>query len=200
MRDRAVRPKAIYTTRDGLAGDDVHPVRGFSRHLGWQTDADFFGPDKMGTSHGYLPPVLRRRRPSPFNRTTAFGEDHSGNVWIGFQNGGLARYRDGRFRLFTHADGAPFGGIGALYLDTNSRLWVASARPGLTRSRPGRRSTAFVPYTTALGLSADAGDALPGITWAACIWGWVRATSIVSIQRPAESDITPRQTGWPAPR
>ena len=154
-----VRPKAIHTTRDGLAGDDVFTLFEDSR-------GDIWIGRRMPTSS-----VLTRWERAtgifhrysdadglpPFNRTTAFAEDHSGNVWIGFQNGGLARYRNGRFRLFTEADGAPAGGIGALYVDINRRLWVASARPGLTRiDDPAADRPRFVPYTAAQGLSADA--------------------------------------------
>ena len=154
-----VRPKAVHTTRDGLAGDDVFAL--FEDVAGdmWigrrmPTSSVLTRWERAtGTFHRYtdvdgLP---------PFSRTTAFAEDHSGNVWIGFQNGGLARYRNGRFMLFTHADGAPAAGIGALYVDHDHRLWVGSARPGLTRiddlatDRPR-----FVPYTTAQGLSDDA--------------------------------------------
>jgi signal transduction histidine kinase/ligand-binding sensor domain-containing protein len=154
-----VRPKAVHTTRDGLAGDDVFALFEDSRGDMWigrrmPTSSVLTRWDRStGTFHRYtdvdgLP---------PFSRTTAFAEDHSGNVWIGFQNGGLARYRNGRFRLFTHEDGAPAAGIGALYVDHGHRLWVGSARPGLTRiddlaaDRPR-----FVPYTTVQGLSDDA--------------------------------------------
>ncbi len=154
-----VRPKAVHTTRDGLAGDDVFALFEDSRGDMWigrrmPTSSVLTRWERAtGTFHRYtdvdgLP---------PFSRTTAFAEDHSGNVWIGFQNGGLARYRNGRFMLFTHADGAPAAGIGALYVDHDHRLWVGSARPGLTRiddlatDRPR-----FVPYTTAQGLSDDA--------------------------------------------
>ena len=154
-----VRPKAIYTTRDGLAGDDVFALFEDARGDIWigrrmPTSSVLTRWERAtGTFHRYsdadgLP---------PFNRTTAFAEDHSGNVWIGFQNGGLARYRNGRFMLFTHADGAPAAGIGALYLDHDHRLWVGSARPGLMRiADPGADRPRFVPYTIAHGLSGDA--------------------------------------------
>ena len=35
----------------------------------------------------------------PFTTALVFTEDASGAVWIGFREGGLARYRDGRFTL-----------------------------------------------------------------------------------------------------
>ncbi len=130
-----VRPRAIYTTRDGLAGDDVSRLFEDSR-------GDIWIGRRLPTSIV----VTRWERATStfhryseadglpaFNRTTAFVEDPSGNVWIGFQNGGLARYRHGRFTLFTRADGTPARGTGALYLDAQKRLWVGSAGPALTR-------------------------------------------------------------------
>ncbi len=80
----------------------------------------------------HLPSLLRRRTACP----PSAGQPHlariaSGNVWIGFWNGGLARYRNGRFTLFTTADGAPAGAITSLYLD--------AGRPTLGLLRPGRR-------------------------------------------------------------
>jgi ligand-binding sensor domain-containing protein/two-component sensor histidine kinase len=156
---RRVQPKAIYTTRDGLAGDDVFRLFEDSRGdiwIGRRTPTSFVltrWERANGTFHRYsdadnLP---------GFNRTTAFAEDHSGNVWIGFWNGGLARYRSGRFTLLTPADGAPGGGIGWLHVDRRGRLWIASARPGLSRiDSPAADRPRVVPYTTLNGLSGDA--------------------------------------------
>ena len=153
-----VRPKAVHTTRDGLAGDDVFTLfEDFEAISGLVEDADLFGPDEVGAGHGDLSPVTDVDGLPPFNRTPAFAEDHAGNVWIGFQNGGLARYRNGRFMLFTHADGAPAAGISALYLDHARRLWVGSVRPGLTRIEdPAADRPRFIPYPIAHGLSDDA--------------------------------------------
>jgi ligand-binding sensor domain-containing protein len=43
----------------------------------------------------------------PSSPPTAYSEDAVGNLWLGLYEGGLARYRDGRFRLFTQSDGLP---------------------------------------------------------------------------------------------
>jgi ligand-binding sensor domain-containing protein/signal transduction histidine kinase len=154
-----VRHKAIYTTRDGLAGDDVFRLFEDSRGdiwIGRRTPTSFVmtrWERATSTFHRYsdadgLP---------AFNRILVFAEDHSGNVWIGFQNGGLARYRNGRFRLFTPADGAPQGGIGGLYVDGQGRLWVGSRRPALSRvDAPAVDRPRFVSYSAAQGLAAGA--------------------------------------------
>ena len=152
-----VRPKAIYTTRDGLAGDDIFTMFEDSRGDLWIGRRD-------PTSH-----VLTRWDRSTetfhrysdddglpaFNRTLVFTEDSAGNIWIGFWTGGVARYRGGRFTLFTAADGWPAGAIAALYVDSRGRLWVGSSEGGLARvDDPTADRPQLIYYTTANGLSS----------------------------------------------
>ena len=155
---KGARPKAIYTTRDGLAGDDVFNLFEDSRTDIWisrRTPTSLVmtrWERASGRFHRYgdadgLP---------AFNRATAFAEDRAGNVWIGFQNAGLARYQKGRFMLFTAADGAPSGGIGTLYVDGRRRLWVGATRPGLSRiDDETSERPRFVAYSSAHGLSGE---------------------------------------------
>ena len=143
------RPKAIYTTRDGLAGDDVFRLFEDSRGdiwIGRRTPTSFVATrwDRAtGSFHRYsdtdgLP---------AFNRISSFAEDRAGNVWMGFWNGGLARYHDGRFEMFTEADGAPHRAISDLHVDAAGRLWIGSAQPALTLvETPGAERPRFTRY------------------------------------------------------
>jgi signal transduction histidine kinase/ligand-binding sensor domain-containing protein len=89
------------------------------------------------------------------NLPRSFGEDRSRNVWIGY-NKGLARYSNGRFRLFTVDDGLPPGAIMNILLDQSGRLWLASALSGLVRiDDPSAEHPEFVNYTTSEGLSSN---------------------------------------------
>jgi signal transduction histidine kinase len=91
----------------------------------------------------------------PFSLPTAYREDEAGNLWLGFYDGGLARYRDGRFQLFSPSDGVPAGLIRTLYLDQAGRLWVASDAGGIAHlDNPQLDSPRFIPYTIADGLSS----------------------------------------------
>ena len=157
------QPKAIYTTRNGLAADVIlrlfedshgdvwigsagHGVRpnGLSR---WERGADVF--------HHY---DEKNSLPS-FDRfyVSSFAEDRTGNVWIGFSgDGGLVRYRDGRFTQFTSSDGLPSGQIRNMLVDEAGRLWLATSRGGLSRiDHPAAEHPAFITYTTANGLSSN---------------------------------------------
>ncbi len=152
-------PKAIYTTRDGLIADDVFRLFEDSRGdiwiaswslvksgiVRWERATDTFC--RYSEADGLPPPPWAAE---------AFCEDRSGRLWIGIGGEALARYRDGRFTLFTAADGLPTGTIRALYLDHAGRLWIATGEGGLSRiDDPNADRPRFVTFTTAEGLSSN---------------------------------------------
>jgi signal transduction histidine kinase len=97
---------------------------------------------------------------------TAFAEDRSGQLWMGFYNGGLARFCNDRFTHLSEADGVPAGQIKALHLDDSGRLWIASNRGGLGRiDDPGEARPRLVVYTTAEGLSNNSVRCLTEDKW-----------------------------------
>jgi signal transduction histidine kinase len=59
-------------------------------------------------------------------------EDRDGNVWIGSQ-GGLIRFRDGRFEVFTRRDGLPDEDVMALFEDREGTLWVGTRSGTVTQ-------------------------------------------------------------------
>ena len=153
-------PKAIYTTRDGLASNDVTRLyedsRGdiwiatFSEARGgltrWERATETF--QHYGETDGL---------PLKNNGASAFSEDREGNLWIGFVNSDfLARFRNGRFTLFTSEHGLPASSIYDLYFDHAGRLWIASITGGLARlDDPSAERPRFITYTTAQGLSSN---------------------------------------------
>jgi signal transduction histidine kinase/sugar lactone lactonase YvrE len=87
---------------------------------------------------------------------TAFREDGHGGLWIGLFDGGVARWRDGRFEQFAERDGFPPGLVRALLLDAKGRLWAGTERGGLARiDDPGAAQPTFKVLTAAAGLSSD---------------------------------------------
>ncbi|MBI3950904.1 MAG: hypothetical protein HY314_10680 [Acidobacteria bacterium] len=152
------RPKAVYTTRDGLINDDVFRLFEDSRGDIW-----------IGTISISVRSGLTRweRATETFHRyseadglpsiwATAFCQDASGNLWIGTGGTGLARYRAGRFTVFTTADGLPANWVAGLYRDHAGRLWAATDPGGVGRlDDPNADRPRFVTYTTANGLSSN---------------------------------------------
>ena len=129
------RPKAVYTARDGLVSDDVTQLFEDSRGDLW---IGTFAPareiltrweratgkfQRYSDSHG-----LR-----PSSATLRFLEDARGQVWMTFREGGLARYAEGRFKLFDASDGLPAGPINSIHRDAGGRLWITSSTGGLAR-------------------------------------------------------------------
>ena len=166
-----VRPLKVYTSQNGLSGNEPFRLYEDSRGDLWisiiSTPATtFLNRWERATNkfYAYDPQEfgLLRRDSAP----TAFAEDRKGNVWIGFYWGGLARYRDGRFETFTKDDGVPVGMIRALYLDQSGRLWVASTEGGLARvDDPTADHPAFTRYTVKEGLSSDQITCITGDQW-----------------------------------
>ena len=156
---KTASPLAVYTTKDGLAAQQVFRLFDDSRDNIWIST---ISPSTNGLARwerssetmrdlANLPglPSLKDNLPR------SFGEDRAGNVWIGFNNG-LARYAQGSFKFFTASDGLPPGPIMNIYLDHAGRLWLASARSGLIRiDDPGAERPSFINYTTAQGLSSS---------------------------------------------
>jgi len=100
-------------------------------------------------------PSLKEKLPA------TFAEDRDGNIWVGFTQGGLARYAANRFTLFTVDDGLPAGTINDLHLDDAGRLWVATSRAGISRiDEPNAERPGFINYSTAQGLSSNVTTAL----------------------------------------
>jgi ligand-binding sensor domain-containing protein/two-component sensor histidine kinase len=153
-----IPPKAVYNHQRGeLPGDDVFRLFEDSRGDIWISIA--------GAVHN----VVRWERATEslhvyseadglpsYSPPTAYREDAAGNLWLGFYEGGLARYRDGHFRMFTQADGMPPGPVRTLYLDHAGRMWAATGQGGIVRvDDPQADRPQFVVYTTADGLSSN---------------------------------------------
>lgn len=135
LEDLARRePLGPFTRRHGLAGDGARYAFPDSRGDLWVTTR-FPGREVLtrweretGTFHRYSD----RHGLPPYNPVVSFLEHPRGILWFGFWEGGLARYRDGRFELFGAGDGLPDGAVAALTADEAGGIWVG-ADGGLAR-------------------------------------------------------------------
>jgi len=98
-----------------------------------------------------LPPLKRT-----YGRLASFAEDRSGVPWFAFDTGGLARFRDGRFEVFSQEQGAPIGGLSSLLIDRDGRLWIGSTQTGIMRvDDPTAAAPVFRAFTTSDGLASN---------------------------------------------
>jgi ligand-binding sensor domain-containing protein/two-component sensor histidine kinase len=147
-----VRPRVVYTTRDGLQDNRIFRVFEDSRSDIWIGPQDGIArwDRRTGRIQAFSAADGLPEKPVP----SAFAEDRSGNVWAGLLLGGLARYCNGRFTIFREKDGLR-GTVNALFVDSSRRLWIAASRGLIRVDDPEQDHPRFVVYNTAHGLSSD---------------------------------------------
>ncbi len=154
------RPLAVYTTRDGLKGDQMFHVFEDSKGDLWFSSrgasAVQSGLSRWNRATEKFYTFSEAENFPAEKAASAFAEDRDGNLWFGFYEGGLARYAQGRFTEFTSADDLPNGLITALYTDRQGRLWIASSLGGLSRiDDTNAARPRFVTYTIDNGLASN---------------------------------------------
>jgi signal transduction histidine kinase/streptogramin lyase len=170
-----VTPSAIYTTRDGLAGNTILALFEDSRGDVWISSVGAtHGLSRWRRSTGTLQHYASLLVVAPRKEfyVSSITEDGAGNVWLGYSGqGGIARLdrraltedalNPDAVRWFTTHDGVPAGRIMNLFLDDHGGLWAATDRAGLARiNDPDRDRPTFVRYTTAQGLSSNVATAV----------------------------------------
>jgi signal transduction histidine kinase/ligand-binding sensor domain-containing protein len=152
-------PKRIYTKKDGLHGNEAFMMFEDSRGDIWIATDTGGGEDCLArwnrktdtiTSFSSLGGLPKNNGP------VSYAEDKHGNVWIGYFFGGLARFKDGRFRFFTAADGMSESMPGALHVDGSGRLWIGTTGQGIYRvDDPNGDEPVFTNISTRSGLSSN---------------------------------------------
>ena len=175
-----LQPKAVYTKKNGLEYNAV--FRFYEDRKGdiWISTHDdpFFGLNRWeratGVIHDYtnsgVMPNLREK-----GLIDSFGEDHAGGLWMGLYRwpGGLLRYRDGRFKLFTAADGVPEGSIDQIYCDHAHRLWIATGGGAIRIDNPTADPPRFrlLNTTTVPQLSSNSVNNITEDRWGRIYFG-----------------------------
>ncbi|HET9988441.1 MAG TPA: two-component regulator propeller domain-containing protein [Kofleriaceae bacterium] len=96
----------------------------------------------------------------PHASATAFAEDPAGALWIGYDDGALARVRSGGLRVLGADDAWTARSIDALLVDHLGRLWVATSDGVARIEDPTAERLRITRYTAATGLSTDRTTAL----------------------------------------
>jgi len=149
-------PRKIYTSRDGLPGSNIWRV--FEAATGdiWISTISPSGLARWTRRTESLQAWPKSDPVMAFGSPSAFANDAAGNLWMGFFNGGLARYRDGRFTLFGESEGVPGGMVNSMHADRLGRLWVGIRRGLLRVDEPAAARPHFLHWDTADGLSSNA--------------------------------------------
>jgi signal transduction histidine kinase/streptogramin lyase len=149
-------PVALYTTRDGLAVDDVaFPFEDRAGDI-WVAGRREAVLTRWDRATGRFRSYRAAEGLPSGNIPVAFGEDGGGGLWVGFREGGLARRRGERFDFFDQASGVPAAHARSLHRDSRGRLWAATNGGGLVAVEdPAAERPRFVRYTTADGLATD---------------------------------------------
>jgi signal transduction histidine kinase/ligand-binding sensor domain-containing protein len=155
------RPSATYSQQEGLKSNGIFQIFEDSRKNIWVSTR---GADATG--HGVA--ILRAGESRfvaftaddglPDGRSaTSYVEDKNGNIWMGFYEGGVARFDGERFHIYDAESGLPTDGyITDLHIDTRGRLWISSAAGGLLRvDDVSAEIPEFKQITTADGLTSN---------------------------------------------
>jgi PAS domain S-box-containing protein len=155
------KPIGEYSSSDGLKGNQM--FRGFEDKQGdvWfstraapSADEKKFGLSKFDHRTGKFHTFSQAENFPPYKSASSFAEDAEGNLWIGFYEGGLVRYRDGRFSEMIA--GVPEGLVTALHCDKQGRLWLATALNGVSRiDVPGAETPELASFKTSNGLASN---------------------------------------------
>jgi ligand-binding sensor domain-containing protein len=177
-RDGAeVAPQRIFRARNGLPGDGVDHVFADSADDIWLSTVSAVASPFPGERTGLA--VLSRkggiiRRFSESDGLPSLSsfsflaiyQDHVGQIWVGLHRSGIARFRGGKFEVFTRKDGVPDGGVRVFYEDHLGHLWLGSGRGGLGEIQdPCAERLSIKSYTTANGLASDEIQALTEDNW-----------------------------------
>jgi len=136
-------PRAIYTVKDGLPHNDIFRLFEDSRADIWVSGVG--GTARFDRASG--------RFVTFEGGAHAFGEDAAGDVWAGYWDGSVRRFRHDRFERFGARDGVPAGNIQSLFLDSRGRFWIGSSDGGAARvDAAAAARPVFKPYAIAEGL------------------------------------------------
>jgi signal transduction histidine kinase/ligand-binding sensor domain-containing protein len=95
---------------------------------------------------------LPQLRQSP---STAFCEDRAGQLWVGFEHGGLMLYRDGTWEDYSSAAAALRSRVWASLRDSKGRIWIATNQGLVCVDGAGTGYPTFRVYSVADGLSTN---------------------------------------------
>ncbi len=127
-----------YGPRDGLMGTRVWSVYEDSRGALWVGQQDGLVRLEKNRAGGFTPRGWTARDGIPRGSIRAIIEDRAGAIWIGTDGGGIARYADDSWAVYTRADGLAGDVVrGGFAIAPDGALWIGTDS-GLSRYAAGR--------------------------------------------------------------
>lgn len=120
----------FYTTKDGLAGDDVKVIIGDSAGGMWIGSYGGLTHYKNGEFRKWT-----TRDGLPSDTVRALYQDSEGVLWIGTYDGGMGRFKDDRFTRYTISEGLFNNGVFQILEDRRGNFWMSSNRGVYRASR-----------------------------------------------------------------
>jgi signal transduction histidine kinase/sugar lactone lactonase YvrE len=144
-----------FTTKDGLPSDDVKTIIEEPDGRIW---VGTFGG--LTSWHAGVLKSWTERDGLPGGVVRSLYRDHDGVLWIGTYDGGLGRYKDGRFSRLTTREGLYDNGVFQILEDPRGYLWMTSNR-GIHRvSKRELNAVADGTSSRVTSLSLGKGDGL----------------------------------------
>lgn len=109
----------IYTTADGLAGNNIRSIYRDRRGDTWFGSTTGLTRYDAAAFHTY-----NADDGVPDGWVWTFAEDGAGDLWIAVLGTGLVRYDGESFTTFTHTSGLSRSHVQSIYLDRDNRLWL----------------------------------------------------------------------------
>ncbi|HEY0461471.1 MAG TPA: two-component regulator propeller domain-containing protein [Pyrinomonadaceae bacterium] len=149
-----------FTSADGLKADGMFQIYEDKDENIWLSTR---GRGEPGNSVARLKKGEKQFRPfteaeglPPGKSASSYATDSFGNIWLGFYEGGIARFDGERFEYFGGNIELPGGVITDLHVDGKGRLWIGSALSGLYRiDDPSAKTPSVISLSTANGLTSN---------------------------------------------
>ena len=160
FEDLGTTEPEFFRVTDGLPGRDILRLFGDSRDDVWITTMSDTGLARWRHATNTIEAITSL----PGGLVGAYAEDASGAIWLGYDDGTLARLPNGspdHAKVWPSTGDLAGRSIEALLFDRAGRLWIATGGAGVVRvDDPSGAATSRVRYTTRAGLATDVTSAL----------------------------------------
>jgi diguanylate cyclase (GGDEF)-like protein len=154
-----------YTTQNGLPGNALSALALAPDGAIWAATTDGQMARETGGAVTAAPVQL------PHNDVDTMLFDLDGNLWIGFQNQGLARLHDGVLTQFDSRNGLPGQSVEALLEDAEHNVWVGFFDGGLLQLRNGKFTVYGKPEGITSAVVCCSVETSDGAVWLATAQG-----------------------------